>query len=25
MNEIDLSKKVAVVTGGIQGFGLAVV
>ena len=25
MNEIDLNKKVAVVTGGIQGFGLAVV
>ena len=25
MNEIDLSKNVAVVTGGIQGFGLAVV
>ena len=25
MNEIDLNKKVAVVTGGVQGFGLAVV
>ena len=25
MNDIDLNKKVAVVTGGIQGFGLAVV
>ncbi|HAY41375.1 MAG TPA: hypothetical protein DCX64_03780, partial [Gammaproteobacteria bacterium] len=25
MNEIDLKNKVAVVTGGAQGFGLAIV
>ena len=25
MNKIDLSKKVSIVTGGAQGFGLAIV
>ena len=25
MNKIDLQDKVAIVTGGVQGFGLAVV
>jgi len=25
MNKIDLSNRVAIVTGGVQGFGLAIV